>query len=200
MEHRQMPFDRTEGDHVMREDESIENSDVYYKCQLLRIFSGAALPLNNFDKIFLKLRRLKSALNRRINKIKGNDVTKNAVVHRLYDLKGDGMFAKNESLKAGDLVQVLSWEEISKLLNEKNETQGLAFMPGMEKYCGTQAKVMRRVNYIFDESKRVMRKIKNVVLLEGVICSGEGMFSSEGCERACFLFWKEAWLKKISDQ
>ncbi|MBN1464471.1 hypothetical protein JXA02_01830 [candidate division KSB1 bacterium] len=197
MEQRQMPFNATAKNHLIGDEEPAENSEYYLKCQLLRLFSGADLPLNIFDKILLKLRRLRSAVDRRIARMKGQDAAKIKVENK--NAKGGAMSSKGESLQAGDLVQVLSREEIGRLLNEKNETQGLAFLPEMEKFCGVQARVMRRVNYMFDERARVMRKIKNVVLLEGVICSGEGMFSAEGCDRACFLFWKEAWLKKISD-
>ncbi|MBN1559657.1 hypothetical protein JW998_05365 [candidate division KSB1 bacterium] len=199
MEQQQMPSNAAERNRITHDDSSVENSDYYYKCQLIRLFSGAALPLNSFDKILLKWRRLRSAFDRRIARITGSDTAKIKVGHGHNISKGGGMSSVGESLKAGDLVQVLSREEIGKLLNEKNETQGLAFLPEMEKFYGVQARVMRRVNYMFDERARVMRKIKNVVLLEGVICSGEGMFSAEGCDRACFLFWKEAWLKKISD-
>ena len=199
----------------MRENEPIENSDFYLKCQLLRLFDGAALPLNILDKIYLKGVRLKSALIRRLKKGKVTNppktLVKTIVEHNKNKSDGEEMIeqklnkpnstaaAQGGTLKAGDLVEVLSMEEIKKLLNEKNETQGLAFMPEQEKFCGMQTRVIKRVNFMFDERERVMRKIKNVVILEGVICSGEGMFDAEACDRGCFLFWKESWLKKISD-
>jgi hypothetical protein len=69
------------------------------------------------------------------------------------------------------------------------------FMPGMQRLCGTRHKVMQRVKYVFDEEMWKMKKIKDVVLLEDVRCTGED--TEHGCDRACIFFWKEAWLKKV---
>ena len=203
----------------MNDDAAFRNSSFYLKCQLIRVFDGAALALNAFDKIFLKLQRYKSAIVRRLWKSKSKSEPKTLVKtivdykngtsknsqdpdncdpFNLDEISNEQLSEPGEPLKAGDLVQVLSLEEITKLLNEKNETKGLAFLPSMYKFCGTKARVRKRLSYIFDERARVMRKIKNVVILEEVICDGEGMFDAESCDRGCFLFWKESWLRKIS--
>jgi hypothetical protein len=101
-------------------------------------------------------------------------------------------------LKAGDRVRILPFLEIEKTLNSDGKTQGLWFMPGMKKYCGMQAKVLRKVNYIFDERAWGMVKCgNNVYLIENMFCTGEGMFDKEGCDRCCFFFWHAAWLQKL---
>ena len=70
----------------------------------------------------------------------------------------------------------------------------MAFVPvEMLVHCGRQYRVLKRVEKIFLEESRQNRKLKNTVLLEGVQCQGIGL----DCDRSCFLFWREAWLKKI---
>ncbi len=101
-------------------------------------------------------------------------------------------------LGAGDLVTVRSIEEIRRTLNEKNECDGLKFMRPMEAYCGRTYRVMKRVRYIVDDRDHVVRKIRNTVLLEGVMCEGN-LYGREGCDRSCFFFWKEAWLRRADD-
>jgi len=38
------------------------------------------------------------------------------------------------------------------------------------------------------------RMIKNTVLLESTYCQGKNF----NCDRSCFLFWKEVWLRRVS--
>jgi hypothetical protein len=102
-------------------------------------------------------------------------------------------------LKAGDVVQVLPLQEIEKTLDSNGKTKGLWFMPGMKRYCGTKARVLRKVNYFFDERAWGMVKCgSDVYLLENLLCTGEGMFDKEGCDRCCFFFWHATWLHKLS--
>jgi hypothetical protein len=68
-------------------------------------------------------------------------------------------------------------------------------MPEMEKFCGKKFKVFKKVEIIKLESTGEVRKLRSPsVFLEGVYCNGE---RHEGCDRACFHFWREAWLKRI---
>lgn len=78
------------------------------------------------------------------------------------------------------------------------QTQGLEFLPGMARYCGTSLRVMKRVRYFFDERGWKMRKC-NAVLLEGGICDGRDMRDKEGCDRSCYFFWRDSWLEKVQD-
>ena len=99
----------------------------------------------------------------------------------------------------GDLVVVLPVEEIRATLDERGKHDNLKFLRPMERFCGQTFRVMKRVKYILDDRTHVVQKVRNVVLLDGVICDGEGIYGREGCDRSCFFFWKEAWLRKIDE-
>ncbi|UCE95195.1 MAG: hypothetical protein JSV51_05520 [Candidatus Bathyarchaeota archaeon] len=98
-------------------------------------------------------------------------------------------------LHPGELVEVLSEEKIQSTLDSKARLRGLVFMPEMRKYCGKQFRVYKRLERIILESTGEIRSIKDTVLLEGVVCSGEDHF---GCDRSCYCFWREAWLKRVN--
>jgi hypothetical protein len=99
------------------------------------------------------------------------------------------------NLQPGELVQVRLMDEISVTLDREGKYKGLYFMPEMEKFCGKRFKVFKRAEIIKFESTREIRKLLSpTVFLEGVYCDGE---HHEGCDRACFHFWREAWLKRI---
>jgi len=178
----------------LMKDDKVNNS----VCQLQTLYEGAT-DLNLFDKLWLVLLRLRSALLRRCESFKRTIAKRSLKVASTHSVSGEpsDRSQKNIPLKAGDMAQVLSMDEIRKTFDKNRVTRGLWFMPGMEKYCGMKLRVFKRVNYLFDERAWKMRKAKNVLILEGVLCSGEGMFSKEGCDRSCYFFWKECWLKKI---
>jgi len=102
-------------------------------------------------------------------------------------------------LKAGDLVEVLSIDDVRATLDESGKHNGLKFLTPMEQYCGRRFRVLKPVRRIFDERKRVMQKTMRTVILEGGICHGQGLYGREGCDRSCFFFWKEAWLRKVEE-
>lgn len=97
-------------------------------------------------------------------------------------------------LKPGELVEVKSVEEILATLNKRRRCKGLLWMVGMRKFCGKRYKVFKRVETIMLESNGELRKMKNTVLLEGVMCDGSEFC---GCDRSCFHFWREAWLRRV---
>jgi hypothetical protein len=102
------------------------------------------------------------------------------------------------NLKPGEWVEVKSFEEISDTLDDKQKNRGLFFMPEMKKFCGKKFKVFKRAQTIKLESTGEIRKLKTPsVFLEGAYCTGEER--NEWCDRACFHFWREAWLKRIPD-
>lgn len=97
-------------------------------------------------------------------------------------------------LQPGDWVQVKSEEEILATLDSSGKHRGMAFLPKeMLANCGKHYRVHKRVEKIYLEESRQNRKVKNTVLLEGVLCQGIGV----DCDRSCFLFWREVWLKRI---
>jgi hypothetical protein len=100
------------------------------------------------------------------------------------------------NLQPGDLVEVKSAEEILATLDRNRKCRGLLWMTGMRKFCGKRYRVFKRIERILLESNGELRKMKNTVLLEGVLCDGSE-FSR--CDRSCFHFWREAWLKRIEE-
>jgi hypothetical protein len=98
------------------------------------------------------------------------------------------------NLKAGDWVEVRSTKEILATLDRKYALRGLGFEPEMAKFCGKRFRVYKKLDRIKLEATGELRKIKSpTVILEGVFCDGE---FHGGCDRSCFCFWREEWLKK----
>jgi hypothetical protein len=98
------------------------------------------------------------------------------------------------ALKPGNWVEVKSQEEIRASLDSVGRNRGLGFMPSMYAYCGKRLRVYKRVETIVLEGTGETRRLRDTVLLEGAICDGEGFV----CDRSCFYFWKEAWLKRAA--
>lgn len=97
------------------------------------------------------------------------------------------------NLVPGELVEVKSLEEILRTLDSNGRHYGLAFTPEMKRHCGKQYRVFKRLELMFDEYHKSQRRVKNTVLLESVFCEGAGL----GCHRSCFLYWREAWLRRV---
>lgn len=100
-----------------------------------------------------------------------------------------------EPLRAHDLVRVRSWEEIESTLDPFKELKGCAFLAEMKQFCGTTQRVFQVMERFLDERDYKVKKVRGVVLLEGVICRGTPVFGR--CDRSCLLFWREEWLEKI---
>lgn len=100
-------------------------------------------------------------------------------------------------LNPGERVQVKSREEIEKTLDRYGRYDRLYFMAEQWQHCGTESRVYKRVNRVLSEQTGRFKKARNVVLLEGLCCDG----SKHGnCDASCFLFWKEAWLRRVKQQ
>lgn len=98
-------------------------------------------------------------------------------------------------LRVGELVEVLSEEEILATLDEKGELENLPFMPEMLPFCGQRLTVHKVAHKLCDTiSRSGMRKMDNAVHLTGARCDGA---AHGGCQTACSLYWKEAWLKRV---
>src|SRR5436309_1572847 len=99
-------------------------------------------------------------------------------------------------LRPGDLVEVRSPEEILETLDADGTVDDLPFMPEMVEFCGKKFRVAKRVvKTCFSGSISTMLAFRtdDVVTLEGQRCSGS---AHDGCQKACMLFWREAWLRK----
>lgn len=100
-------------------------------------------------------------------------------------------------LRPGDFVEVKSPAEILQTLDGNGTLDRLPFMPEMVEFCGKRFHVAKRVvKTCYYGATSGMRKFpaEDVVLLEGLRCSGE---AHDGCQKACTIFWREAWLRKV---
>ncbi|HEX6677875.1 MAG TPA: hypothetical protein VF486_23030 [Actinomycetes bacterium] len=97
-------------------------------------------------------------------------------------------------LQPGELVRVKSKEEIVRTLDANNRNRGMSFDAEMLKYCGRQARVLRRVDRIIDEPSGRMMRLKNpCIILEDVICTSD---FHRLCPRAIYPYWREIWLER----
>jgi hypothetical protein len=98
-------------------------------------------------------------------------------------------------------VEVKAPEDILRTLDADGTLDQLPFMPEMVEFCGRRFQVSKRVVktcYYTKAGSSGMRKFRtdDVVLLEGLRCSGA---EHDGCQKACMIFWREAWLRKVED-
>ena len=100
-------------------------------------------------------------------------------------------------LRVGDLVEVRSEAEILRTLDSRGTLDSLPFMPEMLQFCGKRLRVYKSAHKACDTIDWGMqRRIENAVHLEGVRCDGGG---HDGCGNGCLIYWKEAWLKRVTD-
>jgi hypothetical protein len=100
-------------------------------------------------------------------------------------------------LRAGELVEVRSKEEILATLDKSGRLDGLPFMPQMFGYCGKQFKVYKRAHktcdFVYTMSSRWLPDGVHLDLR----CDGSAY---GGCQHDCLIWWKEAWLKRVEDK
>jgi len=97
-------------------------------------------------------------------------------------------------LRAGEWVTVRSKDEILRTLDERGQLEHMPFMPEMFQYCGKRFQVYKRAHKTCDPVNGLeSRRLPNTVHLEDLRCDGQG---HGGCQAACLIFWKEAWLKR----
>ena len=103
--------------------------------------------------------------------------------------------ASANGLRVGDLVEVRSAEEIMATLDDRGELDNLPFMPEMLKFCGQRLTVDKVAHKLCDTIVGTgLHKMENAVHLTGSRCDGS---SHGGCQTACLLYWKDAWLKRV---
>lgn len=108
------------------------------------------------------------------------------------------METRRESvLKAGELVEVCSVDEILATLDENGRLNAMPFMPEMLQYCGKRFRVFKVAHKTCDNIQPWnMRTVKDAVHLTGVRCDGQ---AHGACDAGCLIFWHEAWLKRVDD-
>lgn len=106
------------------------------------------------------------------------------------------MAPPNTKLHRGDLVEVRSPREIFATLDGDGAIDHLPFMPEMLEYCGQRFQVASRaLTVCFSGAGSPLGfRGDDVVTLDGLRCSG---IAHDGCQKACTIFWREAWLRKI---
>jgi hypothetical protein len=98
-------------------------------------------------------------------------------------------------LRIGELVEVRSAEEILATLDEQGRLDALPFMPEMLRFAGKRLRVYKRAVKACDTIGNTgMYRMERAVHLEGARCDGS---AHGGCQAACLLYWKEAWLKPV---
>jgi hypothetical protein len=105
--------------------------------------------------------------------------------------------AEKREIGPGDRVRVRSREEIFAALDVERKYRGCKFMRGMYEHCGKTYRVLKNVDFFFDEARQKMVKTKNLVILEGATCIGQQRLYVNRCDRNCFFFWHTEWLDKI---
>lgn len=105
--------------------------------------------------------------------------------------------ARIGGLRVGDEVEVRSLAEIQRTLDAAGTFEGLPFQPEMAAYCGGRFRVYRCIDKIYDYGRTSrMRRLKSAVTLIGLRCDGS---AHGGCQARCYLIWKQAWLKPVSN-
>jgi hypothetical protein len=114
----------------------------------------------------------------------------------LANLESAQKIERGLHLRVGEWVEVRSAAEILGTLDEANALDGLPFMPEMIQYCGRRFRVYKSAHKTCDTiNNYTIRQMEDAVHLEGLRCDGE---AHGGCQAACLLFWKDAWLKRAA--
>jgi hypothetical protein len=117
-----------------------------------------------------------------------------STTHREFEGAGAELCAVL-ALRAGEIVRVRSEAEILATLDARGQLDGLPYMPEMRRFSGLEFRVHRRADKTCDTITGSLgaRRLRDAVHLEGLRCNGA---DHGGCEAACLIFWKEAWLER----
>ena len=101
------------------------------------------------------------------------------------------------NLQPGDIVRVKSKQDIAKTL-KKSKNRGLTFdAVEMNRFCGGEFRVAKRVETIVDEvSGRMLTMKSPCIVLEGVTSDGEyrGLYPQNE-----MIYWREVWLERLGE-
>jgi len=97
----------------------------------------------------------------------------------------------------GDFVRVRSKHEIDDTLDYFGRYRGCSFSREMYLHCNKTYRVLKKVDYFYDETRKKLCRAKNLVILENVICSGVQRPYSVRCDRSCFFFFHVDWLERL---
>jgi hypothetical protein len=110
--------------------------------------------------------------------------------------KGCCVSRTNARLRRGDIVEVKMPDEILQTLDAEGTLNHLPFMPEMTEFCGQRFRVLAQALTICMSGPESPRGFSadDVVTLDGIRCSGG---AHDGCQKACMIFWREDWLRKV---
>jgi hypothetical protein len=95
----------------------------------------------------------------------------------------------------GEIIAVRSEAEILATLDENGALDKLPFMPEMLQFCGRRLRVSGQAHKTCIDDQE-MRQLEDTVFLEDVRCGGN---YHDSCSKACLIFWKTAWLKRVDE-
>lgn len=103
-------------------------------------------------------------------------------------------------IRANDLIEVKTPDEILETLDAEGTLDQLPFMPEMIESCGKRFRVSRRAfkACVSGSGPSTMRGFKDdgVIVLDGLRCSGA---AHDGCQKECMSFWREEWLRRVEE-
>jgi len=170
------------------------NRTAFDNCQLQYLYDSTEdIVITDRFKIFFS--RLTTYIQRRV----ANRIGLPTAYSHTTSLSAspNALAAKSVPLQEGDLVQVLPLEEIQKTLDDQGNCERMKFLGGMERFCGKEFRVLREIKFMFDEKSWRIVRLKNAVLLQDHVCDSRGQYDKERCDRSCYYFWKEQWLRKV---
>lgn len=102
------------------------------------------------------------------------------------------------NLQPGELVRIKGKHEIEQTLNAQFKNRGLWFDKEMTRFCGGTYKVRARVSRQIDERNGKMVNFTTpCITLDGVTATGE-YFEFAPLDE--IVYWREIWLKRITDK
>src|SRR5262245_47281918 len=96
------------------------------------------------------------------------------------------------ALRVGDWVEVRTKEEILASLDSNGRLGGLPFMPQMFTYCGQRFQIFKVAHKTCDTVTGPAGLSLTQCVHLNLRCDGQAY---GGCDAACLIFWKEAWLR-----
>src|SRR5256714_14566801 len=122
-------------------------------------------------------------------------VASDVLVRHASAVRGMTQESQLLDLTVGELVEVRSVEEILATLDDHGELDSMPFMPEMLQFVGQRFRVYKRAHKTCDTATRTGgRSVEHAVHLTAR-CDGS---AHGGCQAACLIFWKEAWLKRAA--
>jgi hypothetical protein len=111
---------------------------------------------------------------------------------------GEKTPVRDLDLAPGEVVRILSYDDILGTLDENNKNRGLYFDAEEVPFCGKAFRVRSRVTRIIDERSGKMIPIKGKsVILDGVWCKGHYSDRRMYCPRAIYPILRETWLERV---